>query len=85
MGLPKREMKLRQLDVHGNLSGEPTAGSTARALGRQKERENLRKFGVYERVPRHQAVEQRVRTQWLDENKRNADGEAYWAVYTTCR
>ena len=42
--------------------------------GRERERENLGKFAVYERVPRHQAAGKRVRDQWLDNYKRNLDG-----------
>ena len=55
------------------LSGEPLDQLLLHE-GREKERENLRNFGVYERVPRHQAVGKRVRVQWLDDYKRNVDG-----------
>ena len=41
-------------DVYGHLSGELLDPLPVHA-GREEERENLRKFGVYERVPRHQA------------------------------
>ena len=43
----------------------------------QEKRSNLRTFGVYERVPKHQAVEKRVRVQWLDDFKRNVDGSIF--------
>ena len=48
--------------VYGQVSGELLDPLLA-PEGREKEGENLRKFGVCERAPRHQAVGKRVRVQ----------------------
>ena len=61
--------KLPSEEVYGHLSGELLDPLLVHE-GREKERDNLRKFGVCVRVPRHQAVGQRVRVQWLDDHKR---------------
>ena len=61
-------------DIYGHLCGEFFLDPLFVQEGRERERENLRKFAVYERVPRHQAAEKRVRDQWLDDYKRNLDG-----------
>ena len=45
--------------------------------GLKRERENMRTFGVYERVPRHQAVGKKVRVQSLNDCKRNLDRSVF--------
>ena len=62
--------------IYGQLSGELLDPLLVQE-GRERERENLRKFGVYERVPRHHAAGERIRVQWLDDYKRNLDGTVF--------
>ena len=52
--------KLPSEEVYGHLSGELLDPLHVHE-GREKERDNLRKFGVYVRVPRHQAGPQASR------------------------
>ena len=59
-------------EVYEHLSGELLDPLLVHE-GREKERENLRKFEMCERVPRHQAVGKRVRVQWLNVYDRNVD------------
>ena len=67
---------LPNVEVYEHLSGELLDPLLVHE-SREKERENLRKFGVYERVLRHQAVGKIVRVQWLDDYKRNVDGSVF--------
>ena len=63
-------------DVYGHLSGELLDPLLVHE-GREKERENLRKFEVYGRVPRMQARGKRVRVQWLDDYRTGPDNERF--------
>ena len=47
-------------DIYGHRSGELLDPLLLVQEGREMERNNLRNLGVYERVPRHQAVGKRV-------------------------
>ena len=63
-------------DIYGHLSDELLDPLLVQE-GRERERDNLRKFEVCERMPRHQAVGKRVRVQWTDDYKRNLDGTVF--------
>lgn len=59
--------------IYGHLSGELLDNDLA-VEGRAKERRQMDEFGVFYRVPRREARGKRVRAQWLDDYKTDADG-----------
>ena len=64
-----REIASRELGDMGAFDMDVDGENQLVHEGREKERDNLRKFAEYERVPRHQASGKSVRVQWLDDYK----------------
>ena len=62
--------------VYGHLSGELLDPVQVQE-GRDKERAQMKEFGVYKRVLRSDAKGKRVRAQWLDDVKYNDDGTKF--------
>ncbi len=62
--------------VYGALSGELLDPALVEE-GRKRERDLMSQFGVYERVHASKAKGKRVRSKWLDDNRRDDAGQVF--------